>query len=135
MSWSRAFETLDLPAGYHVERGEAGVYLMDPEGQRVMRLPGDVASTDPRESGHQHPSAEPGPGRWQELCHALLMQLSQERAECERLRVRVTELEERLEVAERDQVNAIGEDVHEVFRKRVRQVADRRQRSRRRGVR
>jgi hypothetical protein len=60
-------ETLDLPPRYHVECGEAGLYLMNAEGRRVMRLPGEVASTDPPETGHQHPSAEQGSGAWQEL--------------------------------------------------------------------
>jgi len=41
---------LDLPPGYSAERGEAGIYLVDPDGRRMMRLPGDVAFTDPCET-------------------------------------------------------------------------------------
>ena len=123
---------LDLPPGYYAERGEAGVYLMDPDGRRVMRFSSDVASAgDPRETGRLKPSAKPQPEEWQELCRSLLIRLSQRSNECERLRVRVEELAERLEAAEaeRDQANAIAEDLYEFFRNRVRETVDRRERS------
>jgi hypothetical protein len=125
--------SLDLPPGYYAERGEAGVYLMDPDGRRVMRFSSDVASAgDPRETGRLEPSAKPQPEEWQELCRSLLIRLSQRSNECERLRVRVEELAERLEAAEaeRDQANAIAEDLYEFFRNRVRETVDRRERSR-----
>jgi hypothetical protein len=82
------------------------------------------------------PSAKPGPEEWQELCRSLLIRLSQRSNECERLRVRVEELAERLEAveAERDQANAIAEDLYEFFRNRVRETVDRRERSGRRSV-
>ena len=112
------FGNLDLAPGYYAERGETGVV---------------APARDARKTGHQPPLADPEPGGWQELCHSLLIRLSQKSAECERLRVRETELDERLRAAERDQ--AIAEDIYGFSRKRVRQVADRRQRSRRRGLR
>ncbi len=122
---------LDLPSGYSVERGEAGVYLVGPDGRRVMRLPGDAAPADPREAGDRDSSVEPGPGWWQELCRLLLIRLSQKGAECERLRARLAELGERLEAAEaeRDQANAIAEDLYTFFRNRVRETVDRRERT------
>ena len=124
--------SLDLPPGYYAERGEAGVYLMDPDGRRVMRFSSDVASAeDPRETGRLKPSAKPQPEEWQELCRSLLIRLSQKSAECERLHARVAELGERLEAAEaeRDQANAIAEDLYEFFRNRVRETVDRRERT------
>jgi hypothetical protein len=120
---------LDLPPGYCAERGETGVYLMDPDERRVMRFSSDAASAvDSRETGRLKPSAKPGPEDWQELCRSLLLRLSQKSTECERLCARVTELGRRLEAseAERDQANAIAEDLYEFFRNRVREAADRR---------
>jgi hypothetical protein len=107
-------KNLDLPPGYYAERGEAGVYLMDPDGRRVMRFSSDVAAAGaPRETGRLKPSAKPGPEEWQELCRSLLTRLSQKSAECERLRARVEELGEQLEAAqaERNRANAILEDL------------------------
>jgi hypothetical protein len=130
------FGNLELAPGYYAERDETGVYLMDPGGRRVMRFSGDVAPEgDALETGRLEPSAKPEPAGWQELCRSLLIRLSQKSAECERLHVRVTELDERLQAAERHQANAIAEDMYEFFRKRARQVVDRKQMSRRRGVR
>ena len=127
---------LDLPPGYYAERGESGVYLMDPDGRRVMRFSSDVSPAgDPREPGGLQPSAKPQPEEWQELCRSLLTRLSQKSAECERLRARAKELDERLEAAEaeRDQANAIAEDLYEFFRNRVRETVDHRESSGRRG--
>jgi hypothetical protein len=123
---------LDLPPGYYAERGETGMYLMDPDGRRVMRFSNDVASAE--ETGRLKPSAKPQPEEWQELCRSLLTRLSQKSAECERLLARVAELGERLEAAEteRDQANSIAEDLYEFFRNRVRESVDRRERSGRR---
>jgi hypothetical protein len=45
--------SLDLPPGYYAERGETGVYLMGPDGRRVMRFSSDVASA----GEHQEPAA------------------------------------------------------------------------------
>jgi hypothetical protein len=124
---------LDLPPGYYAERGESGVYLMDPDGRRVMRFSSNAASAgDSRETGR----LKPQPEEWEELCRSLLIRLSQKSAECERLRAHATELGERLEAAEaeRDQANAIAEDLYEFFRNRVRETVDRRERSARRGA-
>ena len=127
---------LDLPPGYYAERGENGVYLMDPGGRRVMRFSCDVSSAGDR-TGRLKPSAKPGSDEWQEICRSLLTELSEKDAECERLRARVTELGELLEAAEaeRDQANAIAEDLYEFFRNRVRETVDRRERSGRRVIR
>jgi hypothetical protein len=127
---------LDLPPGYSTERGEAGIYLVDSDGRRVMRLPGHVAFTNPREAGPSDPVAKPEPEGWQELCRSLLIRLSQKNAECEKLSARVTELGEQLEAAEaaRDQANAIAEDLYEFFRNRVRETVDSREESGRRGA-
>jgi uncharacterized protein YdcH (DUF465 family) len=130
-------ENLDLPPGYYAERGETGVYLVDPDGRRVMRFSSDVSPAgDPRDPSGLKPSAKPHPDEWQELCRSLLTRLSQNSAECERLRARVKELDERLEAAEteRDQANAIAEDLYEFFRNRVRETMDHRERSGRRGA-
>jgi hypothetical protein len=54
---------LDLPPGYYAEREETGVYLMDPDGRRVMRFSSDVAAAgNPRETGR----LKPQPEEWQE---------------------------------------------------------------------
>ena len=110
---------LDLPSGYYVERTEAETYLMDPEGRRLTRLPASVPTRD----GVDEPTEEERRG----LCRALLIRLSEQTAECERLRGRVVRLEERAEAAEeeRDQANAIAEDLYDFFRRRVREVVDR----------
>lgn len=117
--------SLDLPAGYYAERGEAGVYLMDPDRRRVMRLPDEADFEELRGSGGE-----------KELWRSLLKRLSQKNVECERLRARVEELGKQLEAAEaeRDQANAIAEDLYEFFRNRVRESVNRTQRSRRRSV-
>ncbi len=127
---------LDLPPGYYAERGESGVYLMDPDGRRVMRFSSDVSPPrDPREPDGLKPSAKPHTEEWQELCRSLLTRLSQKSAECERLGARVKELDELLQAAEteRDQANAIAEDLYEFFRNRVRETVDHRERSGGRG--
>jgi hypothetical protein len=112
---------LDLPPGYYAERDEVGTYLMDPEGRRVMRLPASV------------PVEEPTQEEWRSLCRALLVRLSEQTAEYERLRIRAARIEERAEVAEaeRDQSNAIAEDLYSFFRRRVREAVDRRKPERR----
>jgi hypothetical protein len=51
---------LDLPPGYSAERGEADAYLVDPDGRRVMQLPG---RPDPEPDGWQEltlPKPRPG---------------------------------------------------------------------------
>jgi hypothetical protein len=129
--------SLDLPPGYYAERGESGVYLMDPDGRRVMRFTSESSPAgDPWEPGRLKPSANPHPEEWQELCRSLLMRLSHESAECERLRARVRELDERLKAAEteRDQAAAIAEDLYEFFRNRVRETVEGRESSVRRGA-
>ncbi len=127
---------LDLPPGYYAERGENGVYLMDPGGRRVMRFSCDVSPAGDQ-TGRLKPSAKLGSDEWQEICRSLLAELSEKSAECERLSARMTELGERLEAAEaeRDQANAIAEDLYEFFRNRVRETVDRRERSGRRVIR
>lgn len=110
---------LDLPPGYYADQSEAETYLMDPDGRRVMRLP---ASVSPRNGVDESTREE-----WRDLCRALLLRLSEQTAECERLRRRVARLEERAEAAEadRDQANAIAEDLYDFFRRRVREIVDR----------
>jgi hypothetical protein len=103
---------LDLPPGYYAERSEGETYLVDPEGRRVMRLPSSLPARDLGE--------EPTQEGWRELCRVLLVGLSEQTAECERLRVRAEAAE-----AERDQANAIAEDLYDFFRRRVREVVDR----------
>jgi hypothetical protein len=119
---------LDLPPGYYAERGESGVYLMDPDGRRVMRFSSDVSSA--AEPSGLKPSAKPQSEEWQELCRSLLRRHSQTSAECEKLRARVKELEDQLYAAEteRDQANAMAEDLYEFFRNRVRETVDGRER-------
>ncbi|MCA1848318.1 MAG: hypothetical protein LC704_04890 [Actinobacteria bacterium] len=74
---------LDLPPGYYAERGEAGVYLMDPDGRRVMRFSSDVASAgDPRESGGLKAAAKLHSEEGQWLCGSLPIRLSEKCAEC-----------------------------------------------------
>jgi hypothetical protein len=105
---------------------EAETYLVDPEGRKVMRLPASVASLARVE--------EPTQEEWRSLWRAVLIQLSQQTAECERLRDRVARLEERAEKAEaeRDQSNAIAEDLYGFFRRRVQEDVDRKRTSGRR---
>ena len=120
---------LYLPSGYYVERTEAETYLMDPEGRRVMRLPASVSSQDRVE--------EPTQEALRDLCRELLIQLSEQTAECERLHGHAARLEERVEAAEaeRDQSNAIAEDLYGFFRRRVREDVDRKKNPERRTAR
>ena len=100
---------------------------MDPGGRRVMRLP-RFGPSEERLEGSEESGA---------LCRALLVRLSEQDAECERLRNRVARLVERLEAveAERDQANTIAEDMYGFFRRRVREVVDRKRKPERRNVR
>lgn len=111
---------LDLPPGYFIKRSKAETCLMDPDGRRVMGLPASVASRSRDE--------EPTQEEWRALCRGLLVRLSAQSAECERLRIRAARLEERAETAEaeRDQSNAIAEDLYSFFRRRVQEVVDHR---------
>jgi hypothetical protein len=120
---------LDLPSGYYLERSEAETCLMDPEGRRVMSLPASVSSRDR--------VVEPTQEEWRALCRALLIQLSEQAAECERLRGRAARLEERAEAAEaeRDQSNAIAEDLYGFFRRRVQEDIERKRKPGRRTAR
>ena len=120
---------LNLPPGYYAERSGTETYLMDPEGRRVMRLPASAPSRDRVE--------EPTQEEWRDLSRVLLIRLSEQTAECERLRGRVARLEERAEAAEeeRDQANAIAEDLYGFFRRRVRRVVDRKKKPGRRTAR
>ena len=72
---------------------------------------------------------------FQERCRSLTTRLSEREAECERLRRRVAELEERLKAteSERDQANAIAEDLYGFFRKSVQEVVSRKKGSGRPG--
>ena len=103
-------QDLDLPPGYYVERSTAETCLIDPDGRRVMGLPASVASRSRDE--------EPTQEEWRALCRGLLVRLSAQSAECERLRIRAARLEERA------QSNAIPEDLYSFFRRRVQEVVD-----------
>jgi len=118
-------DNLALPPGYRTEQSEAGVYLVDPDGRRVMRLPNAVISAGHREDRDQ--PGEPTSEGYPMLCRMLLVRLHEKTAECERLDDRVAALSERLEAveAERDQASAIAEDLYDFFRRRVREVVDR----------
>ena len=87
-----------------------------------MRFSNDVSSAG--DSVGLKPLAKPQPEEWEELCHSLLTRLSQKSAECEGLGTRVRELEERLQAAEaeRVQANAMAEDLYEFFRSRAREI-------------
>lgn len=117
-----AVRDLGLPPGYHAERDQEETYLVDPDGRRVMRLP---VSVPPRDG-----VTEPTQEEWRELCRTLLLRLSEQSAESERLRIKVARLKERAEAAEeeRDQANAIAEDLYGFFRRRVGEVLDRKRR-------
>lgn len=119
---------LDLPQGYCTELSETGVYLRDPNGWIVMKLPDEVASADQWRAEHPDYPREQTLAASQELCRALLVRLSQQTAECEMLRDRVAVLEERLKAAEeeRDQANAIAETLYDdYFREHLRIAASR----------
>lgn len=111
---------VDLPPGYYAEETEAETYLMDPEGRRVMRLSAPLLSRGRGE--------EPTQEEWRALCRGLLVRLSAQSAECERLSIHAAGLEARVEAAEaeRDQANAIAEDLYSFFRRRVQEVVDHR---------
>lgn len=71
------------------------------------------------------------------FCLALLVRLSKQTAECERLRNRVVRLDERLVAAEaeRDQANTIAEDMYRFFRRRAWEIVDRKRKLGRRDAR
>jgi hypothetical protein len=132
-------EDLGLPAGYHTEGGKAGVYLVDPDGRRVMRVP-ETLSRRHQKATHRDtsrdPSGEPGLEEWQEYCRLLLEQLSRRTAAYERLRCREAKLVERLHAveAELDQANTIAEKLYEFFRNHVKDVSDQKRLNPRRSV-
>ena len=85
----------------------------------MMQFPDDLSIAKP--------PARPDDEVLQTNCRSLKARLSNSEAKCERLRRRVAELDKRLKAAEaeRDQANAIAEDLYDFFRKRVREVANR----------
>ena len=97
---------------------------MDSEDRRVLKLP----ASEPSRNRVDEPTQE----EWRAICRALLIQLSEQTAECERLRSRVALSEERAASAEaeRDQSNAIAEDLYGFFRRRVREDVDRKRKDR-----
>lgn len=127
-----SIEHLDLPPGYYTElRGER-VYLMDPDGRIVMKLPDEVGSVEFREDEPPVGPQEPAPTACQELCQALLVELSRRIAVCEMLHYRVAILGERLQAVEeeRDQANIIAEHLYEHLRENIRITAARKKRLR-----
>ena len=92
----------------------------------MLKLP----ASEPSRSRVDEPTQE----EWRAICRALLIQLSEQTAECERLRSRVALSEERAASAEaeRDQSNAIAEDLYGFFRRRVQDDMDRKRHSGRR---
>lgn len=117
-------EELGLFHGYRGERQGTDIRVLDPNGRRVAQFSNAVTSGEERADGFP---VELSVAEWQQLCGVLLLELSRRDAECEELRVREAELTERLETveAERDQANAIAEDLYQGFRERVRRVQDR----------
>ncbi len=123
---------------YYVELDERGIRLMDPDGRRVAQLPGTKASDGRHGVGDEDWSTQPEatPEGWKEACRILSILLHQQTAENEELRDRVAELNRRLEAAEgeRDQANAIAENLYEFLRGRMREVSDRKKSRGGRGV-
>lgn len=132
-------EDLGLPAGYHTEGGKAGVYLVDPDGRRVMRVPETLSRRHQRVAQRDpslDPSGDPGLEEWQEYCRLLLEQLIRRTAAYERLRRREAKLLERLHAveAELEQANTIAEKLYEFFRNHVKDVSDQKRRNPRRDI-
>lgn len=127
-------ENLSLAPGYRAEQEDSVVYLVDPEGRRVAQLPPALISGIRHESGYREraeKTSSPSEG-WRELCQVLLARIYQQTLENEVLGKRVEQLEERLGAAEdeRDQANAIAENLYQNFREHVRRVRRRKQSSR-----
>jgi hypothetical protein len=118
-------ENLDLAPGYSVECEGSAVYLVDPKGRRVAQLPPVLAPGYRDDAGNL---VEPSRG-WRELCLVLLERIYQQDLENEALGKRVEQLEERLAEAEdeRDQANAIAENLYQNFRDHIRRVRRRKQ--------
>jgi hypothetical protein len=126
-----SIEHLDLPPGYCTELKETEVYLRDPNGRLVMKLPDEMVSAGHWRAEYPDHPREQTLAASQELCRALLVQLSQQTAECEMLCDRVAVLGEQLKAAEeeRDQANAIAEILYDdYFREHLRIAAARRKR-------
>lgn len=117
-------EDLGFLHGYRIDRQGTDIRVLDPEGRRVTRFSNIVTA---EEEGSDGFPVELSVTEWRRLCGALLLELSRETTECEELRAREAALAERLEAveAERDQANAIAEDLYQGFRERVRRVQDR----------
>lgn len=130
-------EDLDLPPGYHTEGGKAGIYLVGPDGRRVIKLPDAVASPPHQRTAHRDPAGGPELEEWQEYCRLLLKQLLRRTAAYERLRCREAKLVERLHAveAELDQANTIAEELYEFFRNHVKDVSDQKRRRTRQSIR
>lgn len=114
-------EESGFPHGYRMDRQGTDIRVLDPEGRRVARFSNIVTAG---EEGSDRFPVELSVTEWQRLCGVLLLELSRRDAKCEELRGREAELAERLEAveAERDQANAIAEDLYQGFRERVRRV-------------
>ncbi|MGI8911880.1 MAG: hypothetical protein ACR2JR_15200 [Rubrobacteraceae bacterium] len=120
--------SLDLPWGYRAERSISAMRLVDPIGRLVTQFVnpltfGDLAETEPR--GRLEDSAISVEG-WKGLCRILLIRLFDQAVESTQLREQLRDLGARLERVEeeRDQANAVSEDLYAFFREHMREVAE-----------
>lgn len=109
--------------GHRIDRQGTDIRVLDPNGRRVARFSNVVTVG---EEGSDGVPVELSVTQWQRLCGVLLLELSRRDAKCEELRTRETAIAERLEAveAERDQANAIAEDLYGFFRDHMRSVYD-----------
>lgn len=120
--------SLDLPWGYRAERSGSGMRLVDPIGRRVTQFVnplsfGDLRETEPRRRTEDQEISVEG---WKGLCRILLIRLFDQAVEYAQLRERMRDLDDQLKRAEeeRDQANAVAEDLYEFFREHMREVAE-----------
>lgn len=102
--------------------------LVDPMGRRVTQFVtplafGDLRETEPRD--WLEDSTIPVEG-WKGLCRILLIRLFDQAVESTRLREQMRDIGERLERVgeERDQANAVAEDLYQYFREHMRGVSE-----------
>lgn len=102
--------------------------LVDPIGRRVTQFVnplsfGDLRETEPRSRTEDQTISVEG---WKGLCRILLIRLFDQAVEYTQLREQMRDLNDQLERVEeeRDQANAVAEDLYEYFREHIREVSE-----------
>jgi hypothetical protein len=123
-----ASRSLDLPWGYRAERDGTAMRLVDPVGRRVTQFLTPLTLKDLREAGSRGQPEEAAitVEGWKGLCRLLLVRLFEQASECAQLREEIGDLDRQLQRVEeeRDQANAVADDLYEYLREDMREVSE-----------